>query len=108
VRPQRRRGGEKSSPPDQTHGEADQTTASTDAAPSGHPVISASAAPRPWVIGERVRLRKPHPCGATDWRITRVGADIRITCEGCGHGVMLARDEFNRRVKTALDGPPGR
>ena len=32
----------------------------------------------------------------------------RITCEGCGHRVMLPRDEFNRRVKTALDGPPGR
>jgi len=60
------------------------------------------------VVGERVRLRKPHPCGATDWRITRVGADIRITCEGCGRRVMLPRDEFNRRVKAALDGPPGR
>ena len=64
--------------------------------------------PRSWVVGERVRLRKPHPCGATDWRITRVGADIRITCEGCGRRVMLPRDEFNRWVKTALDGPPGR
>ena len=64
--------------------------------------------PRPWTIGERVRLRKAHPCGATDWRITRVGADIGLRCEGCGRHVMLPRDEFNRRVKAALDGPPGR
>ena len=81
---------------------------SSDLTPSGHPVIRSSSPSRSWVVGERVRLRKPHPCGATDWRITRVGADIRITCEGCGHRVMLPRDEFNRRVKTALDGPPGR
>jgi hypothetical protein len=72
------------------------------------PLHLLTPSPRSWVIGERVRLRKPHPCGSSDWRISRVGADIRITCEGCGHRVMLPRDEFNRRVKTALDGPPGR
>jgi hypothetical protein len=84
----------------------DETDSSSELTPSGQPAIRPS--PRPWVVGERVRLRKPHPCGATDWRITRTGADIRIACEGCGHRVMLTRDEFNRRVKTALDGPPGR
>ncbi len=84
----------------------DETASSPDTSPADPPVDRPST--RPWVIGERVRLRKPHPCGATDWRITRVGADIRIACEGCGHRVMLPRDEFNRRVKTALDGPPGR
>ena len=63
---------------------------------------------RSWTIGERVRLRKAHPCCATDWQIIRVGADIRLTCLGCGRRVELPRDEFNRRVKQALDGPPGR
>ena len=88
--------------------------AESEISPSGHQVIKPSSdlpdapSPRPWVVGERVRLRKPHPCGSTDWRISRVGADIRITCEGCGHRVMLPRDEFNRRVKTAPDGPSGR
>jgi hypothetical protein len=53
-------------------------------------------------------LRKPHPCGATDWQIIRVGADIRLICTGCGRRVELPREEFNRRVKEALDGPPGR
>jgi hypothetical protein len=74
-------------------------------APSPPPPLAPS---RSWVVGERVRLRKAHPCGSTDWRISRVGADIRITCEGCGRRVMLPRDVFNRRVKAALDGPPGR
>ena len=74
--------------------------------PMAEPDLTPS--PRSWVIGERVRLRKPHPCGSSEWRISRVGSDIRITCEGCGHRVMLPRDEFNRRVKAALDGPPGR
>jgi hypothetical protein len=75
--------------------------------PSGHQVITPSP-PRPWQVGERVRLRKAHPCGSTDRQIVRTGADIRITCHGCGRRVELPRDEFNRRVKSALDGPPGR
>ncbi len=49
--------------------------------------------------GDIVRLRKPHPCGATDWQITRVGADIGLRCLGCGRRVMLPRDEFRRRAK---------
>jgi hypothetical protein len=82
-----------------------EDTTSPPVAPSPRrPVVPS----RSWVVGERVRLRKAHPCGSTDWRISRVGADIRITCEGCGRRVMLPRDEFNRRVKAALDGPPGR
>jgi hypothetical protein len=113
VRPQRSPDGEESSPRRQKHEEREETGPSPDLTSSctrcaGTRQVIRSSSPRSWVVGERVRLRKPHPCGATDWRISRVGADIRITCEGCGHRVMLTREAFNRRVKTALDGPPGR
>jgi hypothetical protein len=55
-----------------------------------------------------VRLRKAHPCGSSDWRITGAGADIRLLCLGCGRRIEIPREEFNRRVKQALDGPRGR
>jgi len=55
-------------------------------------------------VGEVVRLRKAHPCGSTDWRITRVGADIGLTCLGCGRRIMLPRDQFRRRAKMIV--PP--
>lgn len=54
--------------------------------------------------GEIVRLRKPHPCGSTDWQITRVGADIGLRCLGCGRHVLLPRDVFRRRAKMIV--PP--
>jgi len=28
------------------------------------------------LLGDVVRLRRPHPCGGTDWRVDRLGADI--------------------------------
>ncbi|MCS0789013.1 DUF951 domain-containing protein [Cytobacillus firmus] len=49
-----------------------------------------------------VEMKKPHPCGVNKWRIIRMGADIRIKCEGCGHSVMIPRREFARKMKKVL------
>ena len=53
-------------------------------------------------VGDVVRLRKPHPCGGTDWTIVRLGADIGLRCERCQHRIMLARAVFERRLKAVL------
>jgi hypothetical protein len=49
-----------------------------------------------------VRLRKPHPCGSTDWLVVRIGADIGIKCLGCGRKVLLSRRELARRMKSTV------
>lgn len=46
-----------------------------------------------------VQLRKAHPCGSSQFRVTRVGADVGLCCLGCDHRIMLPRSEFERRVK---------
>lgn len=53
-------------------------------------------------VGDVVRLRKPHACGGTDWSVVRLGADIGLRCETCQHRVLLARSQFERRLKTFL------
>lgn len=53
-------------------------------------------------LGDIVRLRKPHACGATDWEVVRLGADIGIRCVGCGHRVLLERPKFEKSVKAVL------
>jgi len=53
-------------------------------------------------VDDVVRLRKPHPCGGTDWTIVRLGADIGLRCERCQHRIMLARSVFERRLKAFL------
>jgi hypothetical protein len=50
-------------------------------------------------VGDIVQLRKRHPCGADEWRIVRVGADIGLRCVGCDRRVTLPRRRFERRVK---------
>jgi hypothetical protein len=50
-------------------------------------------------MDEVVRLRKPHPCGSTDWLVVRLGADIGLKCLGCGRRILLTRRELAKRMK---------
>ena len=53
-------------------------------------------------LGDRVRLRKMHPCGSYEWQVVRLGADIGIKCLKCQRRVLLERHVFERRVKTII------
>jgi hypothetical protein len=53
-------------------------------------------------MGDRLRLRKQHPCGGFDWEVVRLGADIGLRCEKCGRRVLLPRSEVERRTKQML------
>jgi hypothetical protein len=67
--------------------------------------MNAMNPPMAIVVGMRVRLRKPHPCGSNLWTVTRTGADVGLACAGCGRRVLLEREEFERRVKEVMDIP---
>ncbi len=53
-------------------------------------------------MGDRIRLRKPHPCGSFEWRVTRLGADIGLRCEGCERRVLLPRAQVRKRMKSIV------
>lgn len=44
-------------------------------------------------------LKKTHPCGGSEWKVVRLGADVKLRCLTCGRFVNLTRDELKRRVK---------
>ena len=50
-------------------------------------------------IGDKVITKKKHPCGTDSWTVVRIGADIKIRCDGCGRVVMLSAEEFKKAVK---------
>jgi hypothetical protein len=49
-------------------------------------------------IGDVVRLRKPHACGANEWEIVRLGADIGLRCQQCAHRILMPRSDLERRL----------
>lgn len=55
-------------------------------------------------LNDVLRLRKPHPCGSYDWKVTRLGADIGLECAACGRRVLLPRRKLARRLKGVVSG----
>lgn len=35
-------------------------------------------------VGDHILTKKPHPCGASEFAVLRVGMDFRIRCVKCG------------------------
>ncbi len=57
-------------------------------------------------LGDIVQMRKPHPCGSTQWEVVRLGADIGIRCSRCTRRVLLPRTQFLRQVKALVSPGP--
>jgi len=49
-------------------------------------------------IGDRLELRRRHPCGGASWEVDRLGADIGLRCATCGRHVLLERRTVERRL----------
>jgi hypothetical protein len=57
-------------------------------------------------LGDVLRLRRPHPCGASDFEVMRLGADIGLRCTRCGRRILLARPLLERRIKSFVSRAP--
>ncbi len=53
-------------------------------------------------VGDKVVMRKQHPCKNDVFEIVRVGADIKIKCEKCQRVIMMDIGVFEKRLKKYL------
>lgn len=54
-------------------------------------------------VGDKVIMKKGHPCGTNLWEIVRTGVDIKLKCVNCGRVVMIPRIEFNKKLKKVVE-----
>ncbi len=52
--------------------------------------------------GDRIEMKKPHPCGCKTFELLRVGMDFKIKCENCGREVMVPRKKVEKNIKKVL------
>ena len=53
-------------------------------------------------LNDYVIMKKPHACGTNEWKITRMGVDIKIKCVHCGREIMMDRMEFEKKLKKVI------
>ena len=52
--------------------------------------------------GDKVIMKKGHPCGTNLWKVIRYGADVKLECINCSRVVMLERVKFLKNVKKVI------
>ena len=53
-------------------------------------------------VGDRIQMKKKHPCSADIFTVMRVGSDVRIVCSGCGRDMTFAREDIEKMIKKVL------
>lgn len=53
-------------------------------------------------IGDRIEMKKQHPCGSKVWKITRVGVDFKFKCLGCEHVIIVPREKALKMIKKKI------
>lgn len=57
-----------------------------------------------YALNDIVEMKKQHPCKKSRyWKIIRMGADIKVKCEGCGAIIMFSRRDFEKRLKKVIE-----
>lgn len=53
--------------------------------------------------GDILVMKKEHPgCGSNRMKVLRVGADFKLSCEGCGRTFMTARSKCEKKIKSVI------
>ena len=53
-------------------------------------------------VGDRLLMKKKHPCGADTFTVTRIGMDFRLKCDGCGREVMVPRVKAEKSLNKII------
>lgn len=60
-------------------------------------------------VGDVLVMKKQHPgCGSDRMKVLRVGADFKLTCEGCGRTFMTPRSKCEKKIKSVVRDVDGR
>lgn len=53
-------------------------------------------------MGDKLRLKKKHPCGDDRWEVLRPGVDMRLQCMTCERVILIPRVKLVRQVKEVI------
>ena len=53
-------------------------------------------------VGDRLIMKKKHPCSSDTFKVMRIGSDVRVICTGCNRDLTIARDKLEKMIKKVL------
>lgn len=53
-------------------------------------------------VGDKLILKKKHPCACDEFKVMRGGSDVRIICTGCGRDLSVPREKLEKMIKKVI------
>lgn len=53
-------------------------------------------------IGDKLKMKKAHPCGCDVFTVKRIGIDFKLVCDKCSHEIIIPRTKAEKAVKKIL------
>ncbi len=50
-------------------------------------------------VGDKLTMKKQHPCGGATFSVLRIGMDFRLRCDTCGHEMMIPRQKAEKNIR---------
>ena len=50
-------------------------------------------------VGDRLILKKRHPCSCDVFKVVRGGSDVRIICTNCNRDLTFHREDLEKMIK---------
>lgn len=55
-------------------------------------------------VGDKLTMKKAHPCGGNVFTVLRSGMDFKLRCDRCGHEVEVRRSKIEKNIRH-IEGP---
>ncbi len=53
-------------------------------------------------VGDKLLLKKKHPCSSDIFKVARGGSDVRIICDKCGRDITVSREKIEKMIKKVI------
>ena len=53
-------------------------------------------------VGDKIIMKKKHPCSSDVFTVARIGSDVRIICGGYSRDLTLPRESLEKMIKKVV------
>ena len=53
-------------------------------------------------LGDKLIMKKEHPCGSSEFLVIRTGMDFKIKCTRCEREIMVPRKKAEMNIKKII------
>ena len=53
-------------------------------------------------VGDKLILKKKHPCSSDEFKVMRGGSDVRIICSKCQRDLTIQREKLEKMIKKVI------